>query len=280
MVNGISPALCGPDPTSWSAAQARRESSVSTDLLAVQASSETKAEIDIATKDGDTVTISLASDVEAGYACYRRTGTAAGSEMEARALVASASREPQITVQGSLDQEELADITNLVKQLGQAIRSFVRGDTTASARQALDVKARDSLSGFSLELEHSDSLTPIRAGTATQTELVGTVVSEKRVAQPMPALPSSNNAVPASGAGPRGLAWPDPVRSDITGGLDAMQKTVKDSGIDLAKSGRLLVKALQRFLQSIAEEPGNEPAQPALEEISTRLPGHLQRADD
>ena len=103
MVNGISPALCGPDPTSWSAAQARRESSVSTDLLAVQASSETKAEIDIATKDGDTVTISLASDVEAGYACYRRTGTAAGSEMEARALVASASREPQITVQGSLD---------------------------------------------------------------------------------------------------------------------------------------------------------------------------------
>ena len=156
----------------------------------------------------------------------------------------------------------------------------MRGDTTASARQALDVKARDSLSGFSLELEHSDSLTPIRAGTATQTELVGTVVSEKRVAQPMPALPSSNNAVPASGAGPRGLAWPDPVRSDITGGLDAMQKTVKDSGIDLAKSGRLLVKALQRFLQSIAEEPGNEPAQPALEEISTRLPGHLQRADD
>jgi hypothetical protein len=280
MVNGISPALSGLDPTSWSAAQARRESSVSTDLLAVQASSETTAEIDITTKDGDTVTISLASDIEAGYAYYRRTGTAAGSEMEARALVASVSRELQITVQGSLDQEELADITNLVKQLGQAIRSFVNGDTTASARQALDVKALDSLSGFSLDMEHSDSLTLIRASAATQTEVVGTVTFEGPVAQPTPALPSSDDTVPVSGAGPRGMAWTDPVRSDITGLLDAMRKAVEDSGIDLSRSGRLLVKSLQRLLHDIARQPASRSARPALEELSTRLPGHLSRESD
>ena len=269
MINGISPALYGLDPTSRSAAQARRESSAATDLLAVQTSSETKAEIDIATKDGDTVTISLASDVEAGYAYYRRTGPGAGSELEARAFVASASRELQITVQGSLDKEELADIAKLVRQLGQTIRSFMRGDTTASARQALDVKARDSLSGFSLDMEHTDSLTLIGASAATTTALVGAVVLEKPAAQPAPVLPSSDEAA--------GAAQPNPPRPDVTGVLDAMRKTVEDSGIDLARSGRVLVKALQRLLRSIAEEPGNEPARPALEEISTRLPGHLQR---
>jgi hypothetical protein len=280
MVNGISPSFIGLEPSLWSAAHTRRESSGATNLLAVQASSETKAEIDITTKDGDTVTISLASDIEVGYAYYRRTGTPAGSELEARALVASASQELQITVQGSLDQEELADITKLVKQLGQAIRSFVKGDTTASARQALDVKALDSLAGFSLDMEHSDSLTLIRASVATQIEPVGTVVFEKPAAQPMPALPSPDDTVPASGAGPRDMAWTDPVRSDITGLLDAMRKAVEDSGIDLAKSGRLLMKALHRLLQRIAEEPSSRSARPALEEISARLPEHLQRADD
>jgi len=272
MVNGISPALYGLDPSLWSATQARRESSTATNLLAVQASSETKAEIDITTKDGDTVTISLASDIEAGYAYYRRTGPDAGSELEARAFVASASRELQITVQGSLDQEELADITKLVRQLGQAIRSFVRGDTTASARQALNVKAQDSLSGFSLELEHSDNLTLIRAGTAMKTDPVDTVVFEKPATQPAPVLPSSDEAA--------GAAPPNPARADVTGVLDAIRKSAEDSGIDLARAGGLLVKALQRLLQRVAEEPASRSARPALEEISARLPEHLQRASD
>jgi hypothetical protein len=266
MVNGISPALNGLDPSLWSATQARRESSTATDLLALQTSSETRAEIDITTKDGDTVTISLASDVEAGYAYYRRTGPGAGSEVEARALVASASQELQITVQGSLDEQELADIAKLVKQLGQAIRSFVRGDTTASARQALDVQARDSLSGFSLELAHSDSLTLIGANAETKTGPAGTVRFEEPAAQ-RPSLPPSDGAAP-------------PPPPDVTGVLDAIRKSTEDSGIDLARAGGLLVKALQRLLQRIGEEPASRSARPALEEISRRLPEHLQREND
>jgi hypothetical protein len=272
--------LCGLDSTPWSAAQARRGSSGATDLLAVQTSSETGAEIGITTKDGDTVTISLHSDVETGYAYYRRTGTAAGSHQEARALVASASQELKITVQGSLDEQELADIASLVKQLGQAIRNFVKGDTTASARQALEAPALDSLSGFSLDLEHSDSLTLIRASAATQTHSAGTVVFEKPVAQPSPALPASDGEAPTSCASPQGAAQPNPARPDVTAVLDAMRKAVEDSGIDLTRSGRVLVKALQRLLKRVAEEPGSRSARPALEEISTRLPGHLHRTHD
>jgi hypothetical protein len=272
MVNAISPALNSLDPSLWSAAQARRESATATNLLAVQASSETTAEIDITTKDGDTVTISLASDVEAGYAYYRRTGPGAGSELEARALVASASQELQITVQGNLDEQELADIAKLVKQLGQAIRSFVRGDTTASARQALDVKARDSLAGFSLDMTHSDNLTLIGASAATRTEPIGTVTFEKPAAQPAPALPASDSAADE--------VRPHPPGPDVTGILEAMRKTTEDSGIDLARAGGLLVKALQRLLQRIAEEPESRSARPALEQISTSLTEHLHLVDD
>jgi hypothetical protein len=268
MVDGISPALHGLNPSLWSATPARRESSTATNVLAVQASSETRAEIDITTKDGDTVTISLASDVEVGYACYRRTEPGAGGELEARALVAAASQELQITVEGSLDQKELADIAKLVQQLGRAIRSFVRGDATASARQALEAKARDSLSGFSLELAHSDNLTLIVASATTETDPAGTVVFEQPVTQPMPLLP------PADGAPP------PPPPPDVTGVLEAIRKSAADSGIDLARAGGLLVKALQRLLQRIGEEPVGRPHRPALEEISRRLPEHLHHEDD
>jgi hypothetical protein len=272
MVNGISPALYGLDAAAWSATQARRESTVATNLLAVQASSDTTAEIDITTKDGDTVTISLSSDIDAGYAYYRRTGPGAGSELEARALVASASSELQITVQGNLDERELADITKLVRQLGQAIRSFVKGDTTASARQALEVNGLDSLSGFSLDMEHSDSLSLIGASAATRAGSIGSVMFEDPAAQPVAALPPSDGA-----AGAASLTPPQP---DVTGVLDALRKATEDSGIDLARAGGLLVKALQRLLQRVAEEPGNGRMRPALEEISDRLPEHMRHEHD
>jgi hypothetical protein len=277
MVTGITPAFSGLDTTAWSAAQARRDPTGATDLLAVQASSETEADIGITTKDGDTVTISLHSDVEADYAYYRRTDPTAGSELEARALVASASRELKITVEGSLDAEELSDIASLVKQLGKAIRSFVKGHTTQSARQAFDTPALDSLAGFTLDMEHSDSLTLVRA-SATGTAPTPTVMFEKPVAQPAPALPSGGDD--ASGSAPRDLAWTDPVSTDVTPVLDAMRRSVDASGLDLARAGRVLVKALQQLLKRVADEPAGRTARPALEEISTRLPAHLRHEHD
>ncbi len=267
MINGISPALVGLDPTAWSSAPARRESSSATSVLAAQASSETTADIDIVTKDGDTVTISLHSDVDAGYAYYRRTGD--GSELEARALVASVSQELQVTVEGSLDEQELADIAKLVKQIGQAIRSFVKGNTTASAQQALEGPALDSLSGFSLDMTHSDSLALVAAGATTTTAPAGEVTFEKPVAEPLPTLPIAYEADP-----------PDSRRPGVEGVLEAMQKSVKDSGIDLARAGKVLVRALERLMKRIAEEPAGRSARPALEEIAARLPEHLRHAHD
>lgn len=280
MVTGVCSTPCSLDSTCGSAAQSRRGSSTAADLVAMQASSETEVEIGITTKDGDTVTISLQSEVDAGYAYYRRTGTAAGSDQEARALVASASQELQVTVQGSLDDQELADIASLVKQLGQAIRSFVKGDTTASASQALATTAPDSLAGFSLDMEHSDSLTLIGASATTQTRLTGTAASDQPAAQPSPALPSADGEASASSAAPQGAAQPGPAQPDVTGILDAIRKSVQGSGLDLNRSGRVLVRALQQLLKRIADEPANRPARPALAKISSRLPGHLNRTRD
>lgn len=254
-------------------------STPASDLLAVQATSETDARIGITTDDGDTVTIALHSDVSAGYAYYR-PGTADGSDLEARALVASVSRELDITVQGSLDEQEMADVSALVKRLAHAIRSFLKGHVGAAFHQALQGPSLDSLAGFSLEVQHTESLTAIAAGSGPLKGSAG-LGTEPVLAPLTPALPGGDpgTGVPVTVTRPRLESPLGAPRPDVTDLLDMMQKTVKDSGIDLGKLGKLLEKTLQRMLHRVAREPGMWPARPALEEIATRLPARFGNED-
>ncbi len=158
MVNGIPAALRG--TAGWPRAAQWQRSAADTGLLAVRATSDTEASIGITTDDGDTVTITLSSDVAAGYAWYRPQGAGPRTSV----LAITAARAGAITVRGELDEQETRDIARLVAGLARAIRSFLKGNLGAAIHQALGGPPLESLAGFTLGLRHSDDLEVVAAG--------------------------------------------------------------------------------------------------------------------
>jgi hypothetical protein len=112
---------------------------------------------------GDTVTISLGSEVDTSVALYDRQGGAHGFRIAASSLVGSSRRDLEISVQGDLNERELSDIRHLLGRLGRVIRSFLRGDLDVAAARAPGGDGLESLAGYSLSMERTTTLTMIRA---------------------------------------------------------------------------------------------------------------------
>ncbi|HVP15390.1 MAG TPA: hypothetical protein VMS88_07585 [Terriglobales bacterium] len=156
--------------------------------MAVDASSDTEATIVIRTKEGDTVSISLDTETDATYAFYRRTGTEGA--VRAAALTTSTHNEVSVAVQGDLSQEEISDISHLLRRLGRAIRSLLRGHPSAALRRATAGGHADSLAGFSLDVERSNTLTVVQATAGVADP--ATQITRPATAAPLgPAVPST-----------------------------------------------------------------------------------------
>lgn len=284
MVTGIGFPFYSPSLYGWGSAPPRKEAKeapVANNLLAVQASSDTDAQISITTAEGDTVTISLHSDLDAGFAFYRPSGTDGGTNVQAAVLTSSASRSMEITVQGDLNDQEKADVSNLLNRLEHVIRSFLKGHFGAAIHQALEGPSLNSLAGYSLDVEHTESLTLVRASDSATQDPAGTGTIDQPATQPTPeTTPPPDPATDGVSFLPRSpvqspLGGPQPDVKDV---LDQLVKTAKDSGIDLDRFAQVLTRMLRELLHQIGREPGMEPARPALKEIGARFPEHLHHA--
>jgi hypothetical protein len=164
MVSGIgwtgSPLALG----DYARARTGATSTAGANAVVVDAASTTDAAITIRTTDGDTVSISLETETDATCAFYRRSGPE--GVMAGAALTTSTRRDVAITVQGELDRNEISDIAHLLRRLGHAIRSLLGGRTNAALHQATANGHTDSLAGFSLDVERTNSLTAVWATTS------------------------------------------------------------------------------------------------------------------
>jgi len=279
MVAGIGYPVFRTGLDGWARSWSSRPGPVDSGLVALEASSETDAQITIRTAEGDTVAITLDSQIDAAYAFYRRPRTGDGAGLRAEALSISASRDVAVSVQGDLNEQEMADVSRLVKRLEQAIRSFLKGNLSAAVHQSLVGPRLGSLAAYALDLQHTDSLTVIRATAGADQDATTPGTVSKPVLRPMPAGPAPDEGA-TSGAAPPAM----PGVGDSLGGsslaaghlLDEAFRTAKDSGIDLAKSSGVLVQMLRRLLHQMGREPEMRPFRPALAEISSRLDRHLR----
>jgi hypothetical protein len=279
MVTGIRLPYFSPGWNGWTGALRRQGANASTDLAAVLASHEVSAEINITTDDGDTVTISLESEADAGYAFYSRPASGGEGGLKASALVASVSRDLEVSVQGELDDEELADISSLLKRIELVIRNFLKGNFAAAAQQALGGADLDSLSSYSLDVEHTDTLTLLRKTEGAPQDSTGTGVIDKPMAQPLPVYTPGDETAPSTLPRPALEGPLGPPRPEVSEVLSHIGRTARDSGIDLARLGKLLTRLFQRLLHEIGREPGMELAQPVLDELSARAPEHLETTE-
>ncbi len=162
MIEGMRAAGLSLQPYSGSLARSKPDAPSATFERAVVASaqSHTDAALSITTDEGDSVTISFAQDSSATYSSLVRgqRGPNGSSLTSVRTLSFEQSSQFEITVEGDLSEQEMQDIQDLVKRVGQALKSLVRGDVERAAAKLSKPGDLESLSGFQVEMAHSESI--------------------------------------------------------------------------------------------------------------------------
>jgi hypothetical protein len=130
------------------------------------------ADLQIVTADGDTVTISSDRTTSVGYAGF--AATSGGMRVEGQALQVSSESSVSLSVEGSLDSKELADIRKVVKLLERA----------ASSQDATRLLRR-------LSHAHLDSLASVEGSVERTTEF--------NVVQASGSLPATSDTSASSG---------------------------------------------------------------------------------
>lgn len=96
-------------------------------------------DITLTTEEGDTVTISSLDEFKASYMSYDASGTIKGStaSLTSQELNASTKNSFQISVQGDLNEEEKADVAEILGKLDQIMTKLVDGDVESVLKDAM-----------------------------------------------------------------------------------------------------------------------------------------------
>jgi hypothetical protein len=142
-------------------------------------SREQSADITIVTKEGDTVTLSADSSIEAAYATYDKKAQLKGaySESMGRLTSATVEREISISVEGDINDQEKKEIKQVMREIFKMMKDFLTGrldDTAVSAVKDFEldtlanVEAKFEVKQVVLEVNHmsaeymTDSRIPAR----------------------------------------------------------------------------------------------------------------------
>jgi hypothetical protein len=116
---------------------------------AARGEAQTSTSLEVVTDDGDRVSISLEASrlIEASVASARGPG----AEVMAGQASMSSSLDVSVSVEGTLDQEELLDLKKLLLTAAGAMRDAERGDAAHAAKRMARTASLDSLESFSYE---------------------------------------------------------------------------------------------------------------------------------
>jgi hypothetical protein len=139
--------------TSKSASQSTKNTS--TQLTSVSTSQG--VELDLTTKEGDKVSISLAASAQADYLHYLETGQDANGAYAQQLQMYSARSEQgfTISVDGNLSDQERSDLRKVLSTIDSIMADFVQGNLDPIAAKADKLSQLDTVSGFSLDMSYS-----------------------------------------------------------------------------------------------------------------------------
>lgn len=127
-------------------------SNVQTSASKLSMMQKKNAEMEIVTKDGDRVTLSYNSEASSGYQTYNqqgKTGDGISWSASGRSEYSEFGLEIGISIEGSLDKDELKDIMKAAKNLEKALDRLTDGKTDEAVSALLD--AADGKTVASLE---------------------------------------------------------------------------------------------------------------------------------
>ncbi|SLM28313.1 hypothetical protein MTBBW1_1310011 [Desulfamplus magnetovallimortis] len=130
----------------------------------LRASENRSLELELTTKDGDTVTLSTASFMDFASLSYDKSGKVsngyetASAKMSSREMTLASGSQFTFSVQGSLSEDELNDIENIVKTLDDVFYEMSTGDMDEAMAKALEMgEGYETVSGFNADLNYSSS---------------------------------------------------------------------------------------------------------------------------
>ena len=118
---------------------------------------EFSAELSVETAEGDTVSLSMKTVTESEFSDYRHLSRGAGHRfgMRARGGERTVTREVQLSVEGDLNERELADIQSLARILAKATRKFAHGNVDGAVRQASKIHDLGTVASVGMVLNQS-----------------------------------------------------------------------------------------------------------------------------
>jgi hypothetical protein len=241
-------------------------------LACLKASEDQSADINIVTAEGDKVTLCADHHSEATLLTYEHLAFSnSGYEAEEVRLVdSSEERKAAMSVEGELNDEELADIQALLSDLGQMLKAFLIGRGEGDIEENVaDLHSYASLSAVEADFEYhaslqylsvdADRLTVEAAGLpqppealpviqpADAIDIAGVEAAQPAAsASPEPASPPDRQPAPSV----LHAAAPKAAGSEDEAAARALAERVRASGL----RPRRFMKLLKKFLRGLLHE--------------------------
>jgi hypothetical protein len=186
---------------------------------AIQSSTDFSGKVSVVTAEGDKVTFSLDVETDFRYLNYQYKAQFDDKSLEIKGEYAesSISQTGGLTVEGDLNEQEVADLTKLFKNVTSIFRKFFRGQDEQAVAKTAKLAERfgnfSSLGELDLSVDVTRSVTVLAAQLATQQ------AAEPAVLPSAPTKGTAGSPTPQQdtpGAAPSAVAAIPPPSSGIT----------------------------------------------------------------
>jgi hypothetical protein len=240
-------------------------------------------DVNLVTKEGDTVTLSLDSRSAALYASMtqqsaeRQEGHARYASDTTELSMGLYEREMTFTVEGDLNEEELRDVQKVLKTIDRMMNRFVEGRLIPMQAQAARLQGLDTIAGIEANMSY---------------ERQAIVIQQKQISATYDqtgGLPDATRAVVSDTVAPDQTAAEDDLVADMAGEIQAVPtaaETIMQFVDQLLADYRSQMEALNAFSARLIDRVHehltdllNEAADPSLDGQPTDEQSTIQDVD-
>ena len=242
----------------------------------VNTRTKARAELEITTAEGDRVTLLSQSKLRAAYAGYDSQGKLTGTESSVSTNIYQivTTNNVAIAVEGNLNEEELADIRNLLQSVEDMFTNFISGDGTMeeSLAASLSLDSMKTLSHFDAELKYSQKIEGFEAETTPE---MTTLTAFKAKTKASLHLSGTRLPMKEPVQAPSQEILPEAVTSSVATVTDPAMNSVSMINLEAKLKTSIKVKVAQSLLNtapSLASVTPQEPSAPAVQTQPVQAP--------
>ncbi len=233
------------------------------ELMNTQASStqyqvQKSTDFTLYTAEGDKVTLSTFSNMEASVATYNQMGIVDGAEMQRQDATFSVSQEFSMSfaVEGDLNPQELKDLIKAFKTIEKLTSDFFKGDTEKAADRANKIASLSSIARFEGVLQYQKSLSVEQTVTQSAPATTAPVAQNALLPAEVPSI----NPLPADEPAqvkPASIPAPGPSQTETETKTPLAPVSLDSASIDSRR--RLEITALVAKITETLEESSVPP---------------------